>query len=87
MGARGDRPLLTRLRLNELSPEEFEDFAADLANEIFAPDRAVRFGAQGHKQDGIDVAVHHDDGLITGSKVQTGEAVRTSQDQEGGGFG
>jgi transcriptional regulator with XRE-family HTH domain len=63
---RGDRPLLTRLRLNELSPEEFEDFAADLATEIFAPARATRVGAQGHKQDGIDVAVTHADGSIIG---------------------
>ena len=66
VAVRGDRPQLTQLRLNELSPEEFEGFAADLANEVFAPDRAVRFGTRGHKQDGIDVAVTHIDGSITG---------------------
>jgi transcriptional regulator with XRE-family HTH domain len=60
------RPRLTTLRLDELSPDRFEQFSADLAQALY-PDAAVhRYGGQGHTQGGIDVLVNHAAGRPTG---------------------
>ncbi|MFT7840680.1 helix-turn-helix domain-containing protein [Saccharothrix sp. BKS2] len=60
------RPLVTRLPLHELQPDVFEQFSAELAAALHPAARVSRFGAQGHTQYGIDVIVHHPDGLPTG---------------------
>ncbi len=53
------RPRLTTLRLDELSPDRFEQFSADLAQALY-PDAVVhRYGGQGHTQSGIDVLIKH----------------------------
>jgi transcriptional regulator with XRE-family HTH domain len=60
------RPLLTGLRFEDLTPEEFEEFSADLADYLFPTSTVHRAGTSGHKQHGIDVEVAHDSGLPTG---------------------
>ncbi|WP_246842902.1 restriction endonuclease [Allokutzneria sp. NRRL B-24872] len=60
------RPLVTQLPLNELVPETFEQFSADLAAALHPQARVHRVGGQGHTQGGIDVIVHHPDGQTTG---------------------
>jgi transcriptional regulator with XRE-family HTH domain len=60
------RPLATRLPVQELPPEVFEQFSADLAAALHPQARVHRCGGQGHTQGGIDVIVHHPDGPPTG---------------------
>ncbi len=60
------RPRLTTLRLDELSPDRFEQFSADLAQALY-PDAIVhRYGGQGHTQGGIDILVKQAAGKPTG---------------------
>lgn len=60
------RPLSTRLPLQELPPEVFEQFSADLVSALHPQARVHRYGAQGHTQGGIDVIINHPDGKPSG---------------------
>ncbi|MEU4701790.1 helix-turn-helix domain-containing protein [Nonomuraea dietziae] len=60
------RPRLTTLRLDELSPDRFEQFSADLAKALNHGAAVHRYGGQGHKQGGIDVIVEPAVGKPTG---------------------
>ncbi|QUQ64613.1 Restriction endonuclease [Kutzneria sp. CA-103260] len=60
------RPLMTRLPLQRLSPDVFEQFSTDLAAALHPQARVHRFGGQGHTQGGIDVIVYHPGGLPMG---------------------
>lgn len=60
------RPLLTSLRFEDLTPDGFEEFSADLATYLFPDADVHRAGTSGHKQDGIDVVVDHKTGPPTG---------------------
>lgn len=63
------RPLLTILPIlpiQDLTPEQFEDFTADLARQLFPDADVHRQGAQGHKQYGVDVVINHARGKPSG---------------------
>lgn len=54
------RPLLEKLPLDELSPDDFEQFSTDLARLLHPRASAVsRNGAQGSRQDGVDVIIRY----------------------------
>lgn len=61
------RPLLTELPLGMLPEDVFERFSTDLASLLYPhPDVVHGYGSRGHKQYGIDIEVHHLEGLPTG---------------------
>lgn len=60
------RPLLTTLPLGSLSPEQFEQFTADLAGILYPGAAVYRYGGSGHTQNGIDVAVERNGSLEAG---------------------
>lgn len=60
------RPLATTLPLQELAPDVFEQFSADLTQARYPRASVHRYGGQGHTQGGIDVIVNHADGKPTG---------------------
>lgn len=59
---------LINLPLSELTPEELEQFIADLAHTLYPDANVSQFGERGHKQDGIDIEV-----------VENGKMVATFQ--------
>ncbi len=48
--------------VDTLGGEEFEQFIAQLAMDYFPGSQVRRAGKSGHRQDGVDVEVHHNDG-------------------------
>jgi transcriptional regulator with XRE-family HTH domain len=60
------RPLLATLPLDLLSPDDFEQFSADMAALLYPEASVSRNGAQGSRQDGVDVIVRHSAGKPTG---------------------
>jgi transcriptional regulator with XRE-family HTH domain len=62
----GGGALLAELPLEELSAEEFEDFAATLAGALYPDAEAFRQGKTGHKQHGFDVLVERDGQILVG---------------------
>ncbi|WP_410676908.1 helix-turn-helix domain-containing protein [Amycolatopsis sp. cmx-4-68] len=60
------RPQSPSLPLQELAPDVFEHFSADLAHALHPSSQVHRYGGQGHTQDGIDVILTHPDGTSTG---------------------
>jgi transcriptional regulator with XRE-family HTH domain len=56
------RPLLEKLPFDELSPDDFEQFSTDLAKALHPRASSVsRNGAQGSRQDGVDVIIRYGD--------------------------
>ena len=56
------RPLLEKLPFDELSPDDFEQFSTDLAKALHTQTSSVsRNGAQGSRQDGVDVIIRYGD--------------------------
>lgn len=56
------RPLVPALPFDELSPEDFEQFSTDLAKALHPMASSVsRNGAQGSRQDGVDVIIRYGD--------------------------
>lgn len=56
------RPLLKRLELGRLAPDDFEAFCRDLILLRHPGAEVSRFGDQGHKQDGIDLIARLENG-------------------------
>ena len=56
------RPLLEKLPFDELSPDDFEQFSTELAKALHPQASSVsRNGAQGSRQDGVDVIIRYGD--------------------------
>ena len=54
------RPLLEKLPFDELSPDDFEQFSTDLAKALYPQASSIsRNGAQGSRQDGVDVIISY----------------------------
>jgi transcriptional regulator with XRE-family HTH domain len=60
------RPRPTTLPLDQLSPDLFEQFSADLASALYPGATVHRYGGQGHTQGGIDVLVTGANGTSIG---------------------
>jgi hypothetical protein len=58
--------LLAELPFDELSAEEFENFAVTLADSLYPGADSCRMGKSGHTQYGFDVVVEREDEVIAG---------------------
>lgn len=58
--------LLAELPLEDLDPEEFENFAVTLAEGLYPGAEAYREGKSGHRQYGFDVLVERDGEVLAG---------------------
>jgi transcriptional regulator with XRE-family HTH domain len=68
------RPLSPSLPLQELPPDVFEQFSADLAHALYPSSQVHRYGGQGHTQAGIDVIVTYADGMSTAIQCKREQA-------------
>jgi transcriptional regulator with XRE-family HTH domain len=60
------RPLVSALPFNSLTPEQFEEFVADLLQAIYSDADVYKLGGRGDDQEGYDVIVEQPDGRKLG---------------------